>query len=56
MEQTLIENKQTDFNTTESTDKDNQVVQQPAKHLRHLKGSVNCWIKKMMNRRMKRTT
>ena len=33
MEQTLTENEQTDFNTTESSDKDNQDVPPPAKRL-----------------------
>ena len=37
MEQTLTVNARTDFNTTESTDKDNQDVQPPAKRFRHLK-------------------
>ena len=36
MEQTLTENVQTDFNTTESTEEDNQDVQPPAKRFTHL--------------------
>ena len=36
MDQTLTENEETDCNTTESTDKDNQDVQLPAKRFKHL--------------------
>ena len=36
MEQTLTENEQTNFNTVESTEKDNQDVQPPAKRFKHL--------------------